>query len=74
MVDNWSVEIQDDDGSDVKAVPFSNFAQMLAYIKDFKAKGSAASLRVHARAGATDEERDEVIAAGAVPMWPLRRA
>lgn len=66
---DWSAELHPDQAEDAKLIDLPDFEAVLACIKEHKAKGGPGTLRVHARAPATEEERAEVIAAGGMPMW-----
>jgi hypothetical protein len=71
---DWSVELHPDDGGKPTLVDLSNFPAVLAHIKEHEAKDSPGTLKIHARQTASDEERAAVVAAGGIPMWPMRTA
>jgi len=48
---------------------FSDFAATLAFVKTSKGQALGKILRVHVPAGATYQERQQLIANGATPVW-----
>jgi hypothetical protein len=66
---DWTVELHPDDGGEAKMIDIPDFEAVLTCIKEHKEKGYLGTLRVHARAQPTDDERAVVIVAGGMPTW-----
>lgn len=70
MVGEWSIAIIASDGSTIITERRSNYERALMLVKAFNAsRQPGATLKVHAPASATDEQRQELIANGADPVW-----
>ena len=66
----WEIRVHDRDGTKVKTSDvMKDFDATIVAVKAFKKTGSGEMLRVHVPAKATDKERRELIANGAILIF-----